>query len=255
MGPFFLAGCLLTGYIVALELLAALLFHVFSERLGGSHGEAVLGQDVVGPPLDDEVPAQLRVVQAVNLLELASGIVLLPFQMHLHAAVVDPERRFAVLVIPAVFGERAVRAVPAPGEGDDQQHGADEQIADAGQLQAVAVERKAKVHRAHRSQRAEDDAQGGGDLLLLEIHGLKILEDGVGVGEGGFEGAEVDENWLDDQNIDRRGIEWIDVAVNPYNWSVNGNEGCSAYLSEITIKLQEGAFEQKYSSIPEEAPF
>jgi hypothetical protein len=62
----------------------------------------------------------------------------------------------------------------------------------------------------------------------------------------------VDENWLDDQNIDRRGIEWIDIAVNPYNWVVNGNEGCSAYLSELTIKLQEGAFDYKYA---EDVPF
>lgn len=65
--------------------------------------------------------------------------------------------------------------------------------------------------------------------------------------------TEVDESWLDDQNIDRRGIEWIDIAVNPYNWMVNGNEGCSAYLSEITIKLQEGAFDQKYTD--DELPF
>ena len=65
--------------------------------------------------------------------------------------------------------------------------------------------------------------------------------------------TQVDETWLDDQNIDKRGIEWIDIAVNPYNWNVNGKEGCSAYLSELTIKLQEGAFDYKYNS--EDVPF
>ena len=62
----------------------------------------------------------------------------------------------------------------------------------------------------------------------------------------------VDEAYLDDQNIDRRGIEWCDIAVNPYNWTVRGDNGCSAYLSEITIKLQEGAFDYKYA---EDVPF
>ncbi len=62
----------------------------------------------------------------------------------------------------------------------------------------------------------------------------------------------VDETWLDDQNIDRRGIEWCDIAVNPYNRTVNGKDWCSAYLSELTIKLQEGAFDYKYA---EDVPF
>lgn len=62
----------------------------------------------------------------------------------------------------------------------------------------------------------------------------------------------VDEAYLDAQNIDSRGIEWCDIAVNPYNWSVRGDVGCSAYLSEITIKLQEGAFDYKYA---EDVPF
>ena len=64
--------------------------------------------------------------------------------------------------------------------------------------------------------------------------------------------TEVDESYLDDQNIDKRGIEWCDIAVNPYNWTVRGESGCSAYLSELTIKLQEGAFDYKYA---EDVPF
>lgn len=64
--------------------------------------------------------------------------------------------------------------------------------------------------------------------------------------------TQVDEQYLDDQNIDRRGIEWCDIAVNPYNRTVNGKDWCSAYLSEITIKLQEGAFDYKYA---EDVPF
>lgn len=62
----------------------------------------------------------------------------------------------------------------------------------------------------------------------------------------------VDEAYLDEQNIDRRGIEWCDIAVNPYNWTVRGENGCSAYLSELTIKLEEGAFDYKYA---EDVPF
>lgn len=65
--------------------------------------------------------------------------------------------------------------------------------------------------------------------------------------------TQVDESYLDDQNIDKRGIEWCDIAVNPYNWGpIQGKYGCSAYLSEITIKLQEGAFDYKYA---EDVPF
>ena len=64
--------------------------------------------------------------------------------------------------------------------------------------------------------------------------------------------TQVDVQYLDDQNIDRRGIEWCDIAVNPYNRTVNGKDWCSAYLSEITIKLKEGAFDYKYA---EDVPF
>lgn len=64
--------------------------------------------------------------------------------------------------------------------------------------------------------------------------------------------TQVDETWLDDQNIDRRGIEWCDIEVNPYNRTVNNKDWCSAYLSEITIKLKEGAFDYKYE---EDVPF
>ena len=64
--------------------------------------------------------------------------------------------------------------------------------------------------------------------------------------------TQVDEQYLDDQNIDRRGIEWCDIAVNPYNRTVNGKDYCSAYLSELTIKLKEGAFDYKYA---EDVPF
>lgn len=63
----------------------------------------------------------------------------------------------------------------------------------------------------------------------------------------------VDEAWLDEQNIDKRRLEWCDIAVNPYNWGpIQGDYGCSAYLSEICIKLQEGAFDYKYA---EDTPF
>ena len=64
--------------------------------------------------------------------------------------------------------------------------------------------------------------------------------------------TQVDESYLDDQNIDKRGIDWCDIAVNPYNWNVRGDSGCTAYLSEITIKLEEGAFDYKYV---EDVPF
>lgn len=64
--------------------------------------------------------------------------------------------------------------------------------------------------------------------------------------------TQVDPSWLDDQNIDKRGIEWCDIEVNPYNRPVNGKDWCSAYLSEITFKLKEGGFDYKYA---EDVPF
>lgn len=56
----------------------------------------------------------------------------------------------------------------------------------------------------------------------------------------------VDESWLDEQNIDRRSIEWVHVSVNPYRSHVNGKDWCTAYLDEMIIKLSEGAFDNLY---------
>lgn len=64
--------------------------------------------------------------------------------------------------------------------------------------------------------------------------------------------------WLNDQAIDHRRIEWIDIEVNPYNWK----DGCSAYLAEMVIKLHEGGFASKYEDdyttpdgVDEDIPF
>lgn len=74
------------------------------------------------------------------------------------------------------------------------------------------------------------------------------------VGSNGKTRTLVDESYLDDQNIDRRELDWCDVSVNSYHSTVNGRNYCTAYLSELYIKFADGAFDYKYVDA-ENVPF
>jgi hypothetical protein len=51
--------------------------------------------------------------------------------------------------------------------------------------------------------------------------------------------------------IDRSEIEFCDVVIRPYQWSVNGNSGIKAYLKAIYVNLHEDRFKLKYDDLPE----
>ena len=62
----------------------------------------------------------------------------------------------------------------------------------------------------------------------------------------GVNRTRVDEQFLEDQNIDKRTIDWCHVGVNPYESNRMGKDYKSAYLAEMVIKLQEGMFDDMY---------
>lgn len=48
------------------------------------------------------------------------------------------------------------------------------------------------------------------------------------------------------QELDNANIKHLDVAIRPYNWSVNGKEGTKGYLKTLYAVLDEDEFEAKY---------
>jgi hypothetical protein len=43
----------------------------------------------------------------------------------------------------------------------------------------------------------------------------------------------------------------VDLIVNPYNWSVNGGTGVSAYLKTMFFTIREDELELRYADVPE----
>ena len=75
------------------------------------------------------------------------------------------------------------------------------------------------------------------------------------VASDGVHRTKVDPSWLNDQHIDKRNLAHCDVAVNSYHSTDRfGVEHCTAYLSELYIQLEEGAFDYKYVDT-ENVPF
>lgn len=46
-------------------------------------------------------------------------------------------------------------------------------------------------------------------------------------------------------------VEFVDLTVRPYNWSVNGKDGIKAYLQTIYVKIHEDPLDLKYQDVEE----
>jgi hypothetical protein len=51
--------------------------------------------------------------------------------------------------------------------------------------------------------------------------------------------------------LDWAPIESVDLIVNPYEWTVSGNTGVSAYLQSIFVTMEQDDLEKKYANVPE----
>lgn len=53
--------------------------------------------------------------------------------------------------------------------------------------------------------------------------------------------------------LDWADIEFADIAINPYHYTVNGKSGIKAYLKTMYVKIVEDEFEDQYYDIPDSA--
>jgi hypothetical protein len=51
--------------------------------------------------------------------------------------------------------------------------------------------------------------------------------------------------------LDWAPIETVDLIINPYEWSVNGNTGITAYLQSIFVTMAQDDLEKKYANVPD----
>lgn len=59
---------------------------------------------------------------------------------------------------------------------------------------------------------------------------------------------------LDEEDLDildQIDIDWVDVRLNPYSWSVSGRSGIKAYLKTIYVKMHTESLDTKYEQLPE----
>lgn len=53
--------------------------------------------------------------------------------------------------------------------------------------------------------------------------------------------------------LDWAPIETVDLIISPYEWSVNGNTGITAYLQSIFVTMAQDDLEKKYANVPDTA--
>ena len=55
------------------------------------------------------------------------------------------------------------------------------------------------------------------------------------------------------KTLDWAEIEKADIAINPYEYDVQGRHGIKAYLKTMYVTIQEDDFEDRYYDVPESA--
>lgn len=56
------------------------------------------------------------------------------------------------------------------------------------------------------------------------------------------------------ENLDWIDFALVDLIISPYNWSMNGNTGVTAYLQTFFGTIREDELEQRYSQVPDAGP-
>lgn len=51
--------------------------------------------------------------------------------------------------------------------------------------------------------------------------------------------------------VDWVDIEYVDIIIRPYEWSMRGNSGVKAYVKTMFIKVDEDPLERRYAHLPE----
>lgn len=68
-------------------------------------------------------------------------------------------------------------------------------------------------------------------------------------GEGQKSKTNLDESMV--SILDWAPIATVDLIINPYEWTMNGNTGISAYLQSIFVTIEQDDLERKYANVPE----